>query len=266
MSGSSPFRDAALRYGAGGYHVFPCNPRGKTPLTRNGFKDASIDKRRILHAWDRVPDANVGIACGASNIVVLDIDAKAGADPREIIDQLDLGAHPIVLTGEAPDRDVEHPNSLSGVRGAHVPFRGATRTGGTTIPGVELRAAGAYVIAPPSVHPSAVAYEGALPAVRDLGELPGSVAIMPATPAAGAAAPAEVWLSMLRDGVPAGGRNKQLARLIGHLLRRYIDVDLAAELVHLINATKCTPPLPADEVDRIFDSIARSELRRREQR
>ncbi len=266
MSGSSSFRDAAMRYAENGYRVFPCKPRGKAPLTRHGVKDATTDMRTIISAWQRVPDANIGIACGASKIVVLDIDAKAGADPREIIDRLDLGAHPIISTGEAPDRDPEHPNSLAGVRGAHVPFRGTTiRTGDTTIPGVELRAAGAYVIAPPSVHPSAVPYEGALPAVRELGKIPSSVrAIMAAPPTATAAAPAEVWLSMLRDGVPAGRRNKQLARITGHLLRRYIDVDLTAELVHLINATKCTPPLPAAEVDRIIDSIAQSEVRRRE--
>ena len=35
-------------------------------------------------------DANVGIACGACGIVVLDIDAKHGADPDEVIPELGL--------------------------------------------------------------------------------------------------------------------------------------------------------------------------------
>ena len=40
---------------------------------------------------------------------------------------------------------------------------------------------------------------------------------------------------MLRDGIPKGQRNNSLASLTGHLLRRWIDVDVVVELVHLVN-------------------------------
>jgi hypothetical protein len=74
--------------------------------------------------------------------------------------------------------------------------------------------------------------------------------------------PTSEWLRIVRDGLTEGERNHGLARLTGHLLRRYVDVDLAAELVQLVNA-RCKPPLPSGEVDRIVESIARRELQRR---
>lgn len=255
---------AAIDLAAGGYHVFPCKPRRKEPLTVSGFKNATVDERTILHWWDRRPDANVGVACGASGIVVLDIDSKQGADPREIISRLGLTHQPIVWTGEAGPPDAEHPNSLAGVRGAHIPFRGPHRTCDTTIPGVELRGNGSYVIAPPSVHPSGVAYAGDLPATIWLSELPkGVLEIIPVSGEPGTAAPAAEWLSIVRDGVAPGRRNKQLARLVGHLLRRWVDVRLVAELAHLVNTHRFQPPLPGEEVDRIIDSITTAELLRR---
>ena len=80
------------------------------------------------------------------------------------------------------------------------------------------------------------------------------------------AAPAAEWVPMVRNGLQAGERNNSITRLVGHMLRRYIDVDLAAELVHLVNQHHCNPPLSDAEVDRIVDSVAGRVLRRRRQR
>ena len=68
---------------------------------------------------------------------------------------------------------------------------------------------------------------------------------------------------IVRDGLAEGERNDGLARLTGHLLRRYVDVDLVGELVTLVNG-RCRPPLDIEEVDQIVESIAAIELRRRE--
>jgi hypothetical protein len=155
----SRFEKAALELAALGYFVFPCRPRGTAPLTPNGFHDATRDERTILHWWDRWPDANIGIACGASELVVLDIDPRSGADPREVIAELGLDDFLIVWTGEAPEPSDKYPNSLAGIRGAHVYFAGRLPTCETEIPGLELRGDGSYVLAPPSVHESGVPYE-----------------------------------------------------------------------------------------------------------
>jgi hypothetical protein len=68
---------------------------------------------------------------------------------------------------------------------------------------------------------------------------------------------------MLAEGVTQGKRNDSLARIVGHLLRGDIDVNLVAELAHLINAHRFKPSLPRPEVDKTIDSIAAAELRRR---
>lgn len=264
--------DAMCRAASGlaeyGYEVFPCHPRGKRPLTPNGFKDATRDERTILHWYDRAPDANVAVACGASGISVLDIDTKAGADPREVISDLDLDGQAITWTGTAPECSEEYPDSLSGERGAQVFFTGTRKTCRTSVPGVELRGAGGYVVVPPSVHPSGVPYLGDLPPVSALPKIPASVnAILGTPPGTNVRTPPEAWLSILRDGIPAGERHTQLTRLCGHLIRQDIDLYVVAELLHLVNSHRCRPPLDASELGRIVEDIARAEtLRRKEQR
>jgi Bifunctional DNA primase/polymerase, N-terminal len=121
---SLTLRDGALNLAELEYHVFPLRPRGKRPITEHGFKAATRDERQILKWWATMPDANVGIACGVSGINVLDIDAKGGADPTEVIAELGLESVPAVWTGEAPERSTEYPDSLAGERGAQVYFRG----------------------------------------------------------------------------------------------------------------------------------------------
>ena len=75
------FLNAALGYAAQGLYVFPIKPRGKTPLTNHGFKDASTDPEQIRAWWTRWPDANIGITTGkASGFWVLDLDGEYPAD------------------------------------------------------------------------------------------------------------------------------------------------------------------------------------------
>src|SRR5690242_20941646 len=65
-----------------GWAVFPCRWDGgprlrKTPLTRNGCKDASRDPTMVRQWWARFPAALIGLATGqASGLAILDIDVK----------------------------------------------------------------------------------------------------------------------------------------------------------------------------------------------
>lgn len=164
---------AAQRLVDAGYHVHPLRPRAKTPATRNGFKDATHDARQIARWWDAMPDANIGIACGASGIVVLDIDTKAGADPRAILAEFDRAGAPVIGTGLAPERSERYPRSLPRRRGVQVYFRGAsTSAARLTIPGCEIKGVGGYVVAPPSIHPCGCEYVGDLPPVAELPPAP----------------------------------------------------------------------------------------------
>jgi hypothetical protein len=137
--------DEALKFAAKGVHVFPLQPGAKVPLKGSrGVKDASVDAVQI-EAWWRVhPGANLGIACGPSGLVVLDIDRKNGVDGWRALDDAmrELGELP------GPCKMVSTPSG-----GAHLYFRGPSDlrpSTGKLGPGLDVRAGNSYVVAPPS--------------------------------------------------------------------------------------------------------------------
>lgn len=67
---------AALGYAERGWKVFPCQPGEKAPLRglHDGFRAATDDPDRIRRWWTATPNANVGVACAASGLVVVDAD------------------------------------------------------------------------------------------------------------------------------------------------------------------------------------------------
>src|SRR5689334_19897375 len=109
--GLGPLGEAALEYAHRGWHVFPLHQNGhvdkegqpddKAPATRHGFKDASVDERQIRTWWRDNPDANIGIACGKSNLVVVDIDRKKGVDGFASL-RVALGTLPRTRTTQTP--------------------------------------------------------------------------------------------------------------------------------------------------------------------
>ena len=156
----------ALDYAAQGRPVFPCHTPtrvgcsccradcsspGKHPRTTRGLRDASTDARVIESWWRQWPSANVGVVTGRpSGLVVVDIDPRhSGIDSmRRLVDEHGpLPSGPRVRTGSggwhllfaSPDREVR--NSVN-------------RLG----PGIDVRADGGYVIAPPSLHPAGERY------------------------------------------------------------------------------------------------------------
>ena len=78
--------DAALEYANRGWHVMPCR-LDKTPLTRHGVLDASVDHTQIKAWWKKWPEANIGFDVGRANLMVLDLDP--GSDKQELEIALD---------------------------------------------------------------------------------------------------------------------------------------------------------------------------------
>ena len=125
---SSEILDAAVDYAKRGWAVFPCRPKGKEPLTKNGVKDASTDAKQIEQWWSRFPDANLAIATGPiSGVWVVDVDRDEAKDIDGETSLTDLeGQH-----GQLPDTI----KSNTGRGGSHVFFSWLRHALGADAPG-----------------------------------------------------------------------------------------------------------------------------------
>jgi len=249
--------ETALRWVAAGIPVFPAG-LDKQPLVEHGFYDAIIEPAQIRAWWARDPGPNIAIPTGRpSGLVVVDVDDHKGG-PDSLFDlQREHGQLPATTSAVTPRR------------GEHFYFRwpglAVKTTAGVIAPGIDIRGDGGYVLVPPSATADG-SYEWderCQPA-----QMPGWLLELTRADRGDnrAAAPPDEWTRMLREGIANGSRNVDLTSLTGYLLRRYIQVDVVAELVHLVNEHRVKPPKARSEVDRIIESIAGRELRRRERR
>lgn len=158
----------ALHYAAMGYPVLPVVHRSKVPVVdpalglRRGKDDATLDPALIRTWWSAHPEAGVAVL-PPKEVLVLDLDSTLGLTTLMLL---------------APEFR-EAPKARSGGGGAHVWFRlppGAPSLSASArvLPSlaVDLRGMGrAYLVAPPSLHPTGRPYEWIVP-LRPPGELP----------------------------------------------------------------------------------------------
>lgn len=159
----------ALRYAKRGWFVFPlypiksgtctcgkdnCKSAGKCPIVRWGKGKESHENARSLKAyaattdpelikawWQRWPNAGIGVACGPSSLVCLDVDLPHGEES--------LNDYTIPTTSEA----------RTGSGGKHFIFTGDRRSRNGAREGVDIKGHGGYFVAPPSLHRSGDRYE-----------------------------------------------------------------------------------------------------------
>lgn len=234
---------------------------GKHPVIANWPALATTDASTIRSWWDQWPMANIGIATGlASDLTALDVDPDHGG--------ADSLADCVARYGPLPNG----PVSLTGGGGQHVLFVAADRRANVIgfKPGLDFRADGGLIVAPPSRHASGSRYRWEVashPLDHPLPTLPhwlrdalGAPAQTPAVRRTDDAA----WLvKVLEYQVPEGMRNDTLARLMGHLLGHREDARLATVILTAVNSIACDPPLPQSEVMRIANSIAGRERQQR---
>jgi len=183
------------------------------------------------------------IATGeVSRLAVIDIDVKKGAPGRESLASQ--------LSGLPPTLTVDTPSG-----GWHLYFlypEGGLRSKNGIFPGIDLKCDGGYVLAAGS------SIDGKPYEYTD-----------PEAPIA--ALPAEI-LAKLRNAfgksskaaagpvgatITDGGRNEKLASIAGAMRRKGLEKAEIAVTLKAVNAGRCNPPLPDDEVERIAASIAR---------
>jgi hypothetical protein len=259
-NGHVDVRAAALAYAALGWSVLPIEPRGKRPLVPwLEWQQRRADADEIDGWFRRRPDANVGIVTGrVSGLVVVDVDPRH--DGAASLDRALAEHDPLPRTVEAE----------TGGGGRHLYFAHPgvpvhNRVG--ILPGIDLRADGGCVVAPPSLHPGGRRYrwkEGHAPGEAPLAALPRW--LLGAAQGDGPRGhPPAHWRTLVRQDVAEGTRNNTLASLAGHLLWCGVDPRVVLELLLAFNSVRCRPPLPDDEVAQVVASITRLNERRREE-
>jgi hypothetical protein len=151
--------DAALEYASRGWNIFPITPGGKTPLTPNGFKDATNETEVVRGWWTRWPSANIGLATGS-----LYSGGQGGIPTSDIADEVDRKKHDALLVIDIDPRNggtvpPELPPTLTAVTGGGglhyyytYPLMVGDRQRFRRIlqEGVDIKAEGGYIILPPS--------------------------------------------------------------------------------------------------------------------
>lgn len=232
--------EAALQYHFQGYNLIPVG-KDKRPIIHEWkhYQTEPASEEQIRLWWTQQPAANLAAICGRhSGFFVVDIDL--GAD----LSGLNLPPTKVVKTGRGgwhyyykwSDSLASIPNTV-GIR-----------------PHVDLRGEGAYVLIPPSINEYGP-YE--LLVDEDMAELNlGFLELITKPKAKGS------WQARLKD-TPLGQRNAGAAQLLGGLTKAipplYWD-DTLLPFITWWNDTRCSPPLPKDELYATFNSICSRSL------
>ncbi len=249
----SAIEEAAIDDLRRGWSVIPLRPKSKLPiLPWEEFQRRLASEEEVAAWFRRWPQANIGIVTGAiSGLAVLDIDPRH--DGEESLRALEAANEKLPATIEA--------ETGGGGRHFYFALRGALlRNRAALAPGIDLRAEGGMVVAPPSRHPSGRPYRwlpGRDPATAALAPVPGWLVRLALGGDEPHGHPAAYWRDLIRRGVKEGARNSTLASLAGHLLRRGVDPEIVTELLLSWNRARCRPPLGDDEVLRVAQSIIR---------
>jgi hypothetical protein len=235
----------ALSCAARGWYVFPCNAK-KQPLTKNGFKDATTDLEKVRYFWEKKPQALIGIATGASGLVVVDVDTGKGD-----VDGYDGWRDIVRQCGDDLEMttQVETPS-----HGLHLYYRANGHKVGNSAsklaPGVDVRAEGGYVIAAGS--PGYLYVDGHGPEL--LAKLPPLLTKRLAYAKTPAPLIPEAVLI-----IPEGRRDNSLLEMGGAMRRKGMGEEAIRAALAAENKEHCKPPLPDKDVARIAKSVSRYE-------
>lgn len=250
MSQNNPMLESALRYAAAGLAVFPVRFKRKEPAISNGFKSATTDLEQIKKWWGQPPGDknNIGIATGAvsGNLVVIDIDKSDKKDGYQFFSEwLDkYGALP------------ETTAAVTGSGGMHLLFRSEqpekSRTG--IYPGIDIRAEGGYIVAPPSLHPNGQTYQWERDITHGIAQADANVL---------------AFLHPLEDlehntfempeMIPEGERNRTLFAAACSMRDKDFGKESILASIRAENQKKCAPPLEDKEVQAIVRSALKYE-------
>ncbi len=240
MATSKELIAAALEYVKEGFKIFPVK-LDKKPLTEHGLKDATQTTQGVKEYWTKWPEASIGIV--TDGLVVLDFDAKSkGLDSLKDI-EFKYGPLPhtrVHVTGGGGFHYIyKNPNDTN--------VRNTTQLAGYS--GVDIRANGGYIVAPPSPHPSGNDYY-----VYEYSPITDAPAWLLKLATTKESTPAST--PGTNNPIPEGSRNATLAKLAGAMRRQGMTAE-EIETALMVTNKRCNPPLFENEVRQIAKSVER---------
>lgn len=227
------------------YSIIPIEPRGKKPLIAwSEYQHRRATAREVQTWFTQWPEANIAIVTGRiSGIVVVDMDNEAAVGwVRSNMPPTST----YVKTGKGYHAYYKYPNDA---------IRVENKTRLTD--GVDIRADGGYVLAPPSIHPSGAVYTWVENKERSMTEYP-----------------LHVWvdkqgidLSSIKVSAPVdlepvgeGERNDKAAKIVGKYVAKGIDTE---DIFNILSAwnTRNKPPLSDKELWTIIASVQKTHAR-----
>lgn len=264
---TSGITQAAIELGKLGYWVFPIKPNDKVPWAPHGYKSAKNGEAHVQKLFEGKDQGNLGISTH-KGLVVVDIDPRNGGNEsfKDLIEQ--IGHFPPTV------------QCFTAGGGMHYYFRRSDSIKGRSgiRPGIDIKAEGGYVVAPPSVNGSGGEYrwvEGHSPFDMEPAPIPDKLLHIlnggdnqaaalskpnPEQKDAERQSSKIVTGSMPNPGkgtITEGSRNTSLTSLAATLNRRMPDPQDILRTVVDYNNAHCSPPLPEEEVSRIVESVCR---------
>lgn len=257
--------DYALHYQKLGYSVIPIDKKSKRAITK--FKDKTFSENEIRRFWHEQPDAN--IAWRTTDFFVIDIDVSVTENGYESLREWELSQYiPKTLTATTPSGGkhifLKKPKGIELSQDIRVK------------PGIDIKAnKNNYVLVAPSNNAKG-SYKWDK-STEQMAEAPAEIISIlqtskqPKEPMSFttdysrgefSSKTAKLFEQVVFGLGDKGGRNNALASFVGGLLMRGVDVDATYLLAKIAN--HYTPDsLPADELDRTFESMVRKEMDRR---
>jgi hypothetical protein len=240
-------RDGALGLGYHEVAVFPVQSGGKVPLIGGWRQSATHVLDQIESWWSTWPEANIGIA--TDGLVVVDVDdtsstwltpaRQAALDSARVIVRSPRGGWHYYF--DQP-RDVAVRSS-----------------GGVLAPGIDIRADGGFIVAPPSIGASGNRYEfvdgRGLAGFSQLAVVP-EVILSEIQKSEKPRRPAPTTLGTA-GGLVGLRRNAALGGVAGGLKGIGLSPDDIRQLLGQVNCACCQPPLSDADVDAIAQSMGR---------
>jgi len=253
----------------------PCGSPAKHPygkLAPNGLLSATLDSDTIIQ-WFKVaaPTANVGVV--TDRLIVIDVDPRHGGDVNLAALEREHGALPHTwraLTGGGGEHII-----FSAPEGVTISSFSAEQMSDPLLGrGIDIRAKRGYIVVPPSRHICGRSYTWdvdhhpadttlAMPPDWLIEKLTDPKARLTHTNTNGAAlpVPSAEWEKLV-TGPITEYRDLAAARIVGHLLRRWVNVHVAVSLMRGWNVMHCIPPLTDGELMKVINRIADKEADR----